>query len=729
MTAALLAALCMTSCPHGPPVDDSDPTTVRIYSIAVQQGEHGNISVSPSSAAEGAQVSVFVNPDAGYRLKQDSLVFVYDRNSEFRGGIDLFGFPYRFSMFPANGYVTAEFIPVSAGNYTVHIGSSDNGRIETYPQFGPPGTKVTVYPQGNVGFGVTSIQANGVDVPFNTGYVFELGSADVTVTGLFERKTASEFLTLAKDMLSVGNYDLAFSYFESAYQADNANKEAIVYSTLGKLAGILIDPAVRPVLKQINLAVVGNTLNEWFCDTEWMQGKTDNARWYAYYVPDMDDGSTAKDGSLRYDPNSDRQYYDTGAWLPRLGYPRNFPTGGFNNYNITHASVNNSQETFRWFWDALLLYNLIGNNENGINNLLADVNNKIFGSAFEEAASRYAKLSFQDNVALHPRLKSRFHLKDFYGPSDMMIGKAELDLIFSMLRSVKAGIEFLAAYDWEMDTRMLRINGVAADFGMKEIFEKIVYNIDLEISNTGSRAFLSRLLPLRNHFLKDKNNGMMPKAKNDLVKAVTTAKAAYAYYSGSTSHITTEGEANLASDWAWADDLFTKLQNGLNSGGNFYFSMELPRGQPSWYDATSGKYGLNLAQFFTPGSLSIDRLLVTEGNGQYPVFYKLSYNWGNLPYPDSKVYTGTKTKMNAVADFGSDSDDIFSFELNATNIRRVLVKGMPEGPGTELFCVAVPEIPVWKSYVPGGVVSGNWGLYKASYFDLDNAKKLFEYYR
>jgi uncharacterized repeat protein (TIGR02543 family) len=87
-------------------IHTSVPSTPR-YDVAVSDGAHGSVSVSPKSASKGSTVTVTVTPDKGYALET---LTVTDRNGSALNLTDKGGGQYTFTMPSGPVTVTATFM-------------------------------------------------------------------------------------------------------------------------------------------------------------------------------------------------------------------------------------------------------------------------------------------------------------------------------------------------------------------------------------------------------------------------------------------------------------------------------------------------------------------------------------------------------------------------------------------------------------------------------------------
>lgn len=174
---------------------------VKEYKVTAATVDNGTVTVDPTAAVEGTEVTVTVKAADNYQLKADSLTYSYqigeDKKTE---KLTLTDGKATFKMPAADVTVSAEFEPVKAKTYSVTINSSDHGKVtadkNTDVEAGKTVT-LTVEPDNNA-YTLAQLAKNGLvikdsentDVPYTTveegkTYTFEMPAADVTVTAQF----------------------------------------------------------------------------------------------------------------------------------------------------------------------------------------------------------------------------------------------------------------------------------------------------------------------------------------------------------------------------------------------------------------------------------------------------------------------------------------------------------------------------------------------------------------
>jgi len=290
------------------------------------------------------------------------------------------------------------------------------------------------------------------------------------------------------------------------------------------------------------------------------------------------------------------QYYET--WLPGINVPSWFADTDLYKNSLTNGNLK-SYATF----PLLLFTSLIDKNTNGLNALLDDILSAVFGTAFESAYDRTRNLN--SNIVIRESTLEAFGISDIFEGEEVSIGKAELNILFSILGVVKGSLEWLTAYDWNTDINFLR-NGPLWD--------------DISKLNMYKPASL----PLRNNFLRNRNNGMMARSKASFIRAIDDAIESYDIWTGANGNLP-PGYTDPLNEFQWVRSGFEQFRNAINNGGTFYVKDS---SNSPVYDNTSANalFGVDLGKFFTPGHFAIDKLLDTIGTGSNlrPRFYGYS---------------------------------------------------------------------------------------------------------
>jgi hypothetical protein len=748
----VLMALLFTNCPGVVlPEVDSRP----IYAVAIGAVENGQVRLSQWQANEGEWIIVYMYPDPGYRLNPDPDPTLHNRDYRYSYIDTTSGqrvvqtsqirkvSSYQFPMPAGDVEVTVKFEPAPAGVFAVSVDSNIvHGEILTDPTGYSAGSEVilTVIPESGYGLASGSLMVSGLG-PLNDAppYKFNI-TAHATVTAQFTQKGADGLRQDGWNALSAGEYDAAMVFYEAAYQQNPSDPETIVYSSLGKLGSLLLSRDVRTLLSSFDFAVIPSTLKDWICDKDWTGVEDD--RWYETYA------------GIYFDPadGTPYVYYEEDAALPKLATNMQGFPGGFLNFQIVHKFGYLSPPS-RIIWPNLLFWALITNNRDGFNNRLDDILKYAFGSEFEEAASRVEKLSYDSPpVLLNDRLKERFDLDEFYGSEPTYIGRAEMEMIFAGLRAIKAGVEFLSSYDWEIQLRTWLLNEIEPGWGLEGILERM---FNMAINREESKPFwresidVARILPLKNNFLKIRNRSAMVRARKDFTDAVNAAQSAVEHYFGSGNRLSDTAKTNLNTKYLWARGAVNQAKTAIEGGGGgiFYFPKKLPKNDAekiaavAWPDGTgevylgnpeNRVYGINIETFFTPGTFTLPNLITTTAAGTIPVMYRLKwhedanhniiFDEGGAPVTAENTVFGTMA-VESIVGFDTPRNDlessppvvrpadwelgpygIFSFEINTANLKRVFPKGFQQHGDTAFLHDVFPTIPIWpwaKTYLDG----------------------------
>jgi hypothetical protein len=153
------------------------PADAPQYNIAVAGGiTNGTVTPSKAQATAGEIISVTIQPDANYRLKEGTLNY---------SGMPILG--TAFIMPSAGVIVTGEFeaIPDGAVQYPITVTQSANGAIAAGKARGMEGEiiSLTITPAMDYRLKSGTLNYNGVSIP---GAAFIMPAARVTVSGEFE---------------------------------------------------------------------------------------------------------------------------------------------------------------------------------------------------------------------------------------------------------------------------------------------------------------------------------------------------------------------------------------------------------------------------------------------------------------------------------------------------------------------------------------------------------------
>jgi hypothetical protein len=405
-----------------------------------------------------------------------------------------------------------------------------------------------------------------------------------------------------KNALKSENYPEAIANFEAAYKSTPDNAEALVYSTIGKLASIAWSKQAGDFFKDhLGLKSYPNTLDALIHPKGWFEE-----------YPHKDNPS---DSSLQ--PPLNVPGWVTGKDV----YTDSLVTGG-------GGSVASSAT-----WPIILIANLIDRNTTGLNDALDDVIAAIFENPFYiEAETRTANLKGKDPVKLDAGIIDKFGLSEFYGTDDIYIGWAELELLLSALKLVKATLLYVDSYSWEYDIGFVR--NLPWD-------ESVLDEIDTIAANR------NKVLPLRTGFMTARSDSgtYLTESRTAYAEALTSIIGVYDYYTGTGSKLPA-GFKDELNKFKWGKDAAGKLKNAIRQRTTFHVNVknDIPNGDT--YDNTNSAdtlFSINFDKFFTPGQLALDKLIETESSGtaKAPVFYSYTRN------PDDTL--GNLTKITNIS--------------------------------------------------------------------------------
>ena len=683
------------------------------YSVRVFPApKNGTLRLSQYRSPGREYVTIFVNPDPGYQLKQNSII----AQPEISGGN-----PSQVSMrngkpqveITANMAVTAIFEPNTVPNtWTVSVDNAiSNGFISAYPLTASTGSVIqfTLYPDPGYDLAPGTLTVNGTPVSETLPYTCVMGTENITVSARFEEKDYSGLKASAKKYLDAGNYDTAASFYEEAYKKNSGDPETILYTVFAKLGKLLLDNDVRSVLASMNMAAIPNTLDDWVCDSDW----TGSSPWYQTWMGVSYDTAAANKNPPAY---ADVQFETEDAVLPQLNTRLSGFVGQFGDYPLAQGTNPDTRQKF----NNLVFWILLSKNTDGFNGLLERINRYVFGEKFEAIAAIAESFPAGEKVLLNRRLKERFDLDEIYGPGDTFIGKEELDFIFANLRAIKAAAAYLSVYDWTINLRPWLTSLLEPDDGLDQILNKIFAQAsanDVHKAYWADSPAVATILPFKNNFLNVRYSSYLNKSRRDLSRALAMAKSSMDYWlDPALSNFTPEARGK----YQWAKDGISAAKAALDSNGVFYFPKKLPRPDSAsvWPGEAAADYGINVAQFFTPGAFTLTNLFTTEWGGRVPSIFKIEwYEDGDAMF--APVFTGNYTLVTVpipesdgdenVAGTGNSSPrGLYTFEVNTTYLKKLFPKGFSQFPDKALLSDVFPTIPLWPTrptYFQGGRTS------------------------
>jgi hypothetical protein len=710
---SLFAIFVFASCPN---ISMSELNAKSVYTVRIYPTpEYGEIKLSEYYVVAADWITVYVNPDLGYILKQGGLKSFNEDAQDLMGKTFQLQNNHYQTQIGSNTRITADFEPAPPGIFSIHVDNGlKNGIIFSNPLAAVPGDTVTLTLIPDPGFGLKTgtLFVNNEQLPDSPPYTFNMPTGHVKVQAEFETKDFSELKASAWDYLTVKQYDTAAGFYEEAWKKNHEDPEAIFYSSIAKLASLLINPDVRTIINSLHMQNPG-TLDDWICD-----GYSEGQKWWTNYTGTYSIGTT--------------NYTGKDTLLPTIS-PANWGfVSPYSDFPISQLKPINTQ-TFK----NHLFWGLIASYTNGFNPLIENLLQDVFGSSFESAAVRAASFPAQGKVELHPGLKSRFGLEDYYGPGTTYVGKAEIDYIFGILKVLKAAVEYLSAYDWAIELRNWLITAIDTDDNFDAILQKMLLLSD-PISGARKNLWqdystVIRMLPFRNNFLRTRNASALSRAKSDFIKALGMINASMSHWYGTDNGSgSSPWSSAAAAKNNWVKNGIAHAKTAIEGNGIFYFPNKIPDTligtewvwpSPGWDwpnsstpDTTDVKiYGLNMEKFFSPGVFMLQNIFATEMGGEAPQLWQIEW-YEDKAENYTAVYTGNKKivsdpierrgRQNDVSGVNNAPYGKFSFMLNTRYLKEVFPHGfetyvsikdgsiVPTGD-QELLSEIFPSIAMW----------------------------------
>lgn len=151
----------------------------RIYAISVTPAENGSVTAQPQTAKAGDEITLTVTPEEGYRVVA---VTVNGSPVTVTNGAASFVMPAE------EATVTAvfELIPPDAQDYSVTVGTVENGTVVADKTAAKEGETVTLTVSADSGYAFEELLVNGEPVAVTGGTAsFTMPASDVTVTATF----------------------------------------------------------------------------------------------------------------------------------------------------------------------------------------------------------------------------------------------------------------------------------------------------------------------------------------------------------------------------------------------------------------------------------------------------------------------------------------------------------------------------------------------------------------
>jgi hypothetical protein len=164
------------------------------YTIAIAPLSGGTVLADKNSAPAGSTVTVTVEPDSGYVLKEGTLTYSYsDGDGDHTAAIS--GPDYTFVMPASNVTINAEFEIAPPDTYKVTVDTLSGGKIivDAEKIYAPEGTVIALKVEPDSGYvfieGSLTYSYDGADHPIvgsGPDYTFVMPAFDVTVSAEFE---------------------------------------------------------------------------------------------------------------------------------------------------------------------------------------------------------------------------------------------------------------------------------------------------------------------------------------------------------------------------------------------------------------------------------------------------------------------------------------------------------------------------------------------------------------
>lgn len=174
---------------------------VKEYKVTAAPAENGTVTVDPTAAVEGTDVTVTVKAADNYQLKADSLTYSYKSGEDTKTEkltLNAEG-KATFKMPAADVKVTAEYVEKKPEAYTVTVNKATNGTVTADKETAAAGDTVTLtvkadetmYSQAVLAEdGLKVADSKGAAVACTAGadgtYTFTMPADNVTVTATFE---------------------------------------------------------------------------------------------------------------------------------------------------------------------------------------------------------------------------------------------------------------------------------------------------------------------------------------------------------------------------------------------------------------------------------------------------------------------------------------------------------------------------------------------------------------
>ena len=253
-------------------------------------------------------------------------------------------------------------------------------------------------------------------------------------------------------------------------------------------------------------------------------------------------------------------------------------------------------------------------NPQGLNKALNELL-KIFTTTYDEVVE-ISKGMGQSTVTLPAKLIEALELEELFGESsDILAGKAELDVVIAAMGLVKGGLEYISAFDWTFDTSSIKND----------------MNVDGFITAVQSGTKL----------LTTTKKERLEASKKSFLAAVNLAMSSYDYIIGNNKVYPTEIKDTL-NEYNIFYEAAKAFKEALEKGGTFYVPDADIFDLNDWPTSDSNNWLLKIdcGKMFSSGVL--DNVVEKDSKGK--VKFYTNYDW----YYNYSYYSDT--------DWHGDSD-------------------------------------------------------------------------
>lgn len=149
----------------------------------------------------------------------------------------------------------------------------------------------------------------------------------------------------------------------------------------------------------------------------------------------------------------------------------------------------------------------------------------------------------QASVTLPAKLVNALGLEEFFGSSDILMGKAEIDVVIAATGLVKGALEYVSAFDWTFDTSSIKTDMDVDDF--------------ITAVQSGTKL------------LTVTDTSMLEKSKKSFIDAADLAMSSYDYAIGTNEVYPSEAK-DVLREYKIFYDAAKALKDALNNGKTFY---------------------------------------------------------------------------------------------------------------------------------------------------------------